>query len=205
MPLDDRVWLIWNNAHVAWHRPDLGGYTHYADAATRFRRHEADQICRLSMTPHGPADIAVLAPEAMHHLPELLAEAGDTSLRLLPGSTPEASSSLTFKALRDASVSRCERWHPGGVQDWTLSDWAVAAAGELGEACNTIKKLNRERDGLRGNTLDEAALRANLAEELADTVIYLSLLAERAFIDLESAVIDKFNVVSRRNDFPERL
>lgn len=112
---------------------------------------------------------------------------------------------LTFDQLRAANSSRCFRWHPGGVKDWSLSDWATAMMGEGGEACNVIKKLNRVRDGLGGNCETEAELRAALAVELADTMIYLDLLALAAGIDLAEAVISKFNKVSERMDFPERL
>lgn len=112
---------------------------------------------------------------------------------------------LTFRDLRLVNEMRCKRWHPGGVEDWSLSDWATAMVGEAGEACNVVKKLNRERDGLGGNTQNEAELRHALAFELADTVIYLDLLAARAGLDLESAIKDKFNLVSERMGFPERL
>lgn len=112
---------------------------------------------------------------------------------------------LTFDALRRANCSRCDRWHPGGIEDWSLSDWAVAMIGEAGEACNVVKKLNRVRDGITGNTKSEAELRAQLGAELADTLIYLDLLAQRAGIDLGAAVVAKFNAVSERVGFPERL
>lgn len=79
------------------------------------------------------------------------------------------------------------------LESWSLSDWMTATLGELGEAANVVKKLNRERDGVRGNTESANALRAKLASELADTFIYLDLLAQAAGIDLPQAVIDTFN------------
>lgn len=113
---------------------------------------------------------------------------------------------LTFQKLREANIERCKEWHgPAGIEDWTLSDWATATAGELGEACNVIKKLNRARSGIYGNSQTEQELQEQLAEELADTVIYLDLLAARAEIDLASAVVDKFNFVSTRFGFSQRL
>jgi len=114
-------------------------------------------------------------------------------------------SSLTFKRLREANLKRCESWHPGGVTDWSLSDWAVALTGELGEACDIIKKLNRVRDEIVGNKLSEDELKVELKKELADTMIYLDLLAARAEIDLADVVIDKFNEVSVRIGLPNRL
>lgn len=112
---------------------------------------------------------------------------------------------LTFQALRQANVTRCRRWHSGGVRDWSLSDWACAMAGEAGEACNVVKKMNRERDGITGNNKPLDDLRRDLAAELADVVIYLDLLAAAEGIDLGAAVIEKFNAVSDRQGYPERL
>lgn len=112
---------------------------------------------------------------------------------------------LTFDELRRVNLARCRRWHPGGVADWSLSDWAVAMAGEAGEACNVVKKLNRERDAIGGNKDADGDLRGALAAEIADTLLYLDLLAARAGINLDAAVADKFNAVSVRMGFPERL
>ena len=83
---------------------------------------------------------------------------------------------------------RCES--PNGfnhkLESWSLSDWLTATAGELGEAANIIKKLNRVRDGIPGNTETPEQLRAMLAEELADVDIYLDLLTQAAGFDLET-------------------
>lgn len=114
----------------------------------------------------------------------------------------------TFQELVDAHVSRGKRWHPGpkGLNSWSLSDWGVALTGEIGEAMNIIKKLNRLRDGLTGNKgKSEAELVAWLGEELADALSYTILLAEAAGIDLEQAHAKKFNEVSELEGFPERL
>lgn len=60
------------------------------------------------------------------------------------------------------------------------------------------KKLNRVRDGIPGNAETPEQLRAALADEIADTFIYLDLLAQSQGIDLETAVIDKFNRTSAK-------
>jgi NTP pyrophosphatase (non-canonical NTP hydrolase) len=112
---------------------------------------------------------------------------------------------ISFYNLKQANLSRCMQWHPGGVNSWSLSDWGVAAGGEMGEMLNVIKKLNRLRDGLRGNKETEEELRISLGKEIADTVIYLDLLASAAGFDLGALVKDKFNEVSQRNGFQERL
>jgi NTP pyrophosphatase (non-canonical NTP hydrolase) len=118
---------------------------------------------------------------------------------------------LSFAELRAANLARNERWHPGkdgrgkGVDGWSLSDWICAVTGELGEAANIAKKLNRVRDGLAGNTQSEAELRGGFADELADVAIYLDLLAASQGVDLGAAIAAKFNATSARVGFPERL
>ncbi len=88
---------------------------------------------------------------------------------------------------------------------WTLSDWFTAVVGELGEAANVAKKLNRVRDGIPGNSETPEQLQAALADEIADTFIYLDLLAQSAGINLEVAVIDKFNRTSAKIGYNDKL
>jgi len=96
--------------------------------------------------------------------------------------------------------SRCEA--PNGfnhpLQAWTLSDWLTATMGELGEAANVVKKLNRIRDGIPSNGNTKEAYEQMLADEIADTFIYLDLMAQAAGIDLPAAVEKKFNETSRK-------
>lgn len=82
------------------------------------------------------------------------------------------------------------------LDEWSMSDWFTATMGELGEAANIAKKLNRIRDAIPGNTETEADLRQALADELADTFIYLDLLAQSQGIDIGPAVISKFGRTS---------
>lgn len=102
-------------------------------------------------------------------------------------------------------MARCLRWHPRGINSWSLSDWCVALSGEVGELCNVVKKLNRSRDGLIGNKETDSELQSNIAKEIADVYLYLDLLSQAAGVDLSAAIRDKFNEVSVRNKFPERL
>lgn len=114
---------------------------------------------------------------------------------------------LTFNTLREANKRRLPTFknaqgdpahsEPDG-SDWALSAWCNAVTGELGEAANLIKKI--ERGDI---TLDMA--REDLAKEFADVVTYLDLLAFRAGVDLGLATIDKFNEVSRRVGSPVRI
>lgn len=115
---------------------------------------------------------------------------------------------LTFYHLKISNIARCEEsYHP--ISSWSLTDWATALAGEVGEACNVIKKLRRLdiRTGpVRSEDIEEEAyLWPTLADALADVQIYLDLLATAARIDLQAAVIAKFNRTSDRVGSSVRL
>jgi hypothetical protein len=99
-------------------------------------------------------------------------------------------SDLTFAEVTEANVARCQRWHAGGLDGWSVTDWSNATAGELGEVCNAIKKLRRVEDGI-ANISDPGRLLASrdeavavIGEEIADTFLYLNLLACRLGISL---------------------
>lgn len=100
---------------------------------------------------------------------------------------------LTVRKLQEAHLKRQEEWCPGEKPD--LAFRGNEMAGEVGEACNVIKKLERERHGWRGSR----ATKEQLAEELADVVHTAVLCAITAGIDLETSVISKFNTSSRNN------
>ena len=73
--------------------------------------------------------------------------------------------------LRSANIARQIEWDANGSITGVYR--AIELAGEAGEACNVVKKLERERLGLPGSreTVE------HLAEELADVFICLDLLA----------------------------
>lgn len=109
-------------------------------------------------------------------------------------------SNLTFDKLRKANIARLPLFKnaKGGAahsepdgSDWSLAQWSNAVLGELGEAANIIKKVDRG-----DMTLEEAL--PSLAKEFADVQTYLDILAFRAGVDLGQATIDKWNEVSAR-------
>jgi NTP pyrophosphatase (non-canonical NTP hydrolase) len=121
---------------------------------------------------------------------------------------------LTFARFAGQNQIRCQRWHKD--KPWDLNKWFTAITGELGEAANKLKKLNRLEDGLVGNrdtvSGDKKLLLWDIIEEIADFVTYADLAVQEAAkeagdpsMTLEAAIISKFNEVSERNDFPERL
>lgn len=99
-------------------------------------------------------------------------------------------SQLSFDDLAKANMIRNKLWDTGGVLD--LSFRGNEFAGEAGEVCNVIKKLERQRLGIRGSR-DTIA---HLADELADVIICASLIAMECKIDLAHAVSAKFNATS---------
>ena len=106
---------------------------------------------------------------------------------------------LNFGILRRINVARCVDVFTSSLS-WSTSDWGVAFAGEAGEVCDAIKKLNRLEGGT--NTAKDPQSREEairkIGDEIADTIIYADLLAHHLGIDLEEAVIRKFNAVSDR-------
>ena len=101
--------------------------------------------------------------------------------------------------LRSANIARQREWDEGNTL--TLTYWGNALAGEVGEACNVIKKIERERLKLKGSR----ATVSDLADELADAVIYIDLLCMSEGIDLREAIRRKFNATSAKYGFKTRF
>lgn len=102
------------------------------------------------------------------------------------------SNNLGMGELQAANAQRDLEWDPEGKI--TIEFRAAELAGEVGEACNLMKKLARERMGLRGS-------RANLddlMDELADVVICASLSANHIGGNLSEAIRRKFNATSKK-------
>jgi NTP pyrophosphatase (non-canonical NTP hydrolase) len=104
-----------------------------------------------------------------------------------------------YSSLRYANLVRQKEWDSGNQISLTYR--ATELAGEVGEACNIIKKLERERLGIRGSR----DTKEHLAEELADVVICADLIAMHEGIDLERAVVEKFNATSEKNSLGTRM
>lgn len=126
----------------------------------------------------------------------------------------ESPSVLTFDVLRQANLARiplfrdrqgriCHPTIPGQPVgfDWALSKWTNAVLGELGEAANIIKKI--ERGDYQPAQMH--AVRVELGKELADVQTYLDILAHRGEVNLGVATVNKFNEVSERVDCPVRI
>jgi NTP pyrophosphatase (non-canonical NTP hydrolase) len=136
-------------------------------------------------------------------------------------------SNLTFDQLRHANVNRLPHFknrkgEPAHSEtdgsDWLLSAWSNAASGEFGEVAEALldfmlftkiaQHLGKGSDLIkkieRGDvTLDEK--RKALADEFADVITYVDILAFRSGIDLGEAARSKWNEVSERVGYSVRI
>lgn len=78
---------------------------------------------------------------------------------------------------------------------------ACELGGEAGEALNEVKKLERHRLGAVGGK----ASSDDLADELADVIICAALVAREAGINLDDAVVRKFNKTSSKHGMMTRM
>lgn len=108
---------------------------------------------------------------------------------------------MSLNVLRRANEIRQREWWPEDAPAPTLSFRGNELAGEVGELCNLLKKIERKRLGLRGG-IDVNA--RDLANEMADVLICLDLLAADLGIDLEDAVSVKFDLTSIKNHLRAR-
>ena len=106
---------------------------------------------------------------------------------------------MSFSKLRAANAKRQQEWDMDN--QITLSYRGTELGGEVGEALNIIKKLERERLGIKGSR----ATLEDLAEELADVIICCDLIAMATGIDLTQAVENKFNKTSEKVGLETKL
>lgn len=107
---------------------------------------------------------------------------------------------LSFASLRKANVARDREWNTS-AERLRLTYRGNELAGEAGEACNALKKLERESLGLKGSR----ATAGDVAAELADVVICADLIAMDLGIDMGLALSDRFNATSTEHGFATRL
>ena len=101
---------------------------------------------------------------------------------------------MTFKEFSTMNRRRCEASNGFNhkLSDWSLSDWMTELVGEVGEAANVLKKLNRIRDGIPGNKASEEELRAQFRRELGDVFVYLDLMCQAAGFFVADAALEVF-------------
>ena len=77
--------------------------------------------------------------------------------------------------------------------------------GNLVRQQTSPRKLNRVRDGIRGNKESTDELEVKLRKELSDTFIYLDLIAQSLGFSIFDAAIDVWNAKSKELGYPVRL
>jgi NTP pyrophosphatase (non-canonical NTP hydrolase) len=83
-------------------------------------------------------------------------------------------------------------------QHWSDSDWFLELVGEIGEAGNIIKKLNR-------GDANREQLQDKLSEEFSDILFCLLFNCAKHKINLELAATNKFNLDSIKRGTEIRL
>lgn len=109
---------------------------------------------------------------------------------------------ISFDNLRKVNVLRMEYFGHGDLATgWNVAEWGCALAGETGELCNILKKINRNA----GFDPSYNELRHLAAEEIADVAIYLDLISSKLGLHLDGCIKRKFNQTSEKHGFPHRL
>lgn len=125
----------------------------------------------------------------------------------------------TIRELQEIDAERARLWHEN-AGEWSLADWSNATQGEggelleavlnllahLGKSGNAIKKIRRQETGTKPQgdpSMD--VLIAEVGEELADVILYALLSYEALYLDAEFHINRKFNKVSQKNGFPQRI
>jgi NTP pyrophosphatase (non-canonical NTP hydrolase) len=108
---------------------------------------------------------------------------------------------MKLSELREANIKRTQEWG----SDLGISFAGNELAGEVGEACNILKKLDRYEHGIVGGLPPDIKTLRALADELADIVICVDLIAMRFYIDLSAHIPEKFNSTSAKNNLETML
>lgn len=106
---------------------------------------------------------------------------------------------MKFEDLRSANVERQREWPGDDKADVAFR--AIEVAGEFGEVAEAIKKYLRAQRGISGST----ATLDDVADEMADSIIALDLLANQLGVNLGEAVARKFNKTSEKYGLSTRI
>ena len=111
-----------------------------------------------------------------------------------------------LKYLRARNVERAKLWRDGN-DERTVTELLFRSnelCGEAGEAANFVKKLARTMLHMKGGLEYNEAL-LSISKELADVVICVDRVAEFFDINLEEAIVQKFNETSDKHNLPTKL
>jgi NTP pyrophosphatase (non-canonical NTP hydrolase) len=108
---------------------------------------------------------------------------------LLQGGVRQAIGDISFVSAYQQWASSMWNYHVRRKRQWTLRDefiMSVGLGGETGEVLELLKKL--ERDHQRNDTKLHAEFLQNLEKELGDVLYYLTMIASRHDIPLDSII-----------------
>lgn len=106
-----------------------------------------------------------------------------TPMRSVPPVPPKGKKELTeFARIAHQCMQDSERWFGDSYTTRSLAFMALALAGEVGELCNEIKKIERG-----SQSIQDAAVRYRLMMETTDVFIYLANIAGLLNIDLSES------------------
>ena len=110
-----------------------------------------------------------------------------------------------FHELDEANVKRQAEWQ--GNEEIDLAFRGLEACNEAGEAAGAIKKLIRYDKGIMGNAIGvtRQSLLQNVSDEIGDTIISLSLIANELGLDTGRCVEHKFNKTSKKHGLKTRM
>lgn len=114
---------------------------------------------------------------------------------------------IDLAAFRSVNVARAREGFKC-YDNQPLTYWTTALAGEVGELCNMIKKMQRvQQGGADGGSSYKAKdiTHAMLREEIGGIAIYLDLLASLLDIELGEAMVRTFNDKSLQMNFTHRV
>jgi NTP pyrophosphatase (non-canonical NTP hydrolase) len=106
---------------------------------------------------------------------------------------------MNLEDLRSANIKRQREWPGDDKADVAFR--TIEVAGEFGEVAEAIKKYLRAERGISGST----ATLEDIADEMADSIIALDLLANQLGLDLGAAVARKFNMTSAKYGLKTRI
>lgn len=114
---------------------------------------------------------------------------------------------MNMKEFQEVNRIRSNRWMNG--PNTPLMYFSNAMAGETGEVCNAVKKLDRVNNALPNkeagvDKADIPELENKIAKECADAIIYAFLILDHLNFDASAVIADVFDTKSIEYGFPER-
>lgn len=98
---------------------------------------------------------------------------------------------MSINAMTKQCIEDSERWFGDQNVVKSIPHHALAMAGEVGEFCNIVKKIDRG-----SLSIQDAAVRHSLAMELTDVFVYMLNLAGLLNVDLEKT----YDIVRGQNE-----